>query len=584
MTLRLLRFPLATAAFATAALAFAAPACTDPGASAGAAAGDEAVATRGPGGSHADLVELFREWREFERPGLRNGAPNYSPVATGARELELREFRERLAALDPSGWSIPQQVDYHLVRAEMNGMAFNLRTLRPWARDPAFYASVRTYQSDTPAEEGPTIHHAVRLWEYSIWPRTSLSEPSPLSPEAEAALAAELETVPPLLEQARENLAASNARDLWLGGIRAFENQSGALERLAGMVADAGPELREAVEEAREATRSFTAWLEAEAPSKTGPSGIGRAAYTWYLRNVLLLPLSWEEEVTIMERELARSHASLRLEEHRNRRLPELVPAADAQTFDRMQEESIRRYVGFLEEHDILPIEEWTEHALRERTSTFSPEETRNFFAQATHRDPVTLWTHLYHWWDLARMEHEPHASPIRRDPLLYNIWMSRSEGLATVMEEWMMHAGLYDDRPRVREIVWIMLATRAARGLGSLHAHANDLTMEEAGDLHVEWTPRGWMRRDLDLLGFEQHLYLRQPGYGPSYVTGARLLDDLMAERARQLGDDFTLRGFFQEVDAAGMIPVSLLKWELTGSDEGIREILETEPFPGRD
>jgi len=29
------------------------------------------------------------------------------------------------------------------------------------------------------------------------------------------------------------------------------------------------------------------------------------------------------------------------------------------------------------------------------------------------------------------------------------------------------MHAGLYDDTPRSREIVWIMLAQRAARGLG---------------------------------------------------------------------------------------------------------------------
>ena len=42
---------------------------------------------------------------------------------------------------------------------------------------------------------------------------------------------------------------------------------------------------------------------------------------------------------------------------------------------------------------------------------------------------------------------------------LLYNVWMSRAEGMATVMEEWMMHAGLYDDNPRAREIVWIMLA-----------------------------------------------------------------------------------------------------------------------------
>jgi hypothetical protein len=530
------------------------------------------------GGTHIELVALFQEWREFESPGLLEGAPDYTATTQAARLDSLAAFQRRLAALDPGAWPVEEQVDFHLVRAEMNGMEFHLRTLRPWARDPAFYASVRTYQSDTPAEEGPTIHHPIRLWEYSIWPRTSLSTPTPLSPVEVERLTDQLRTIPPLLDQARGNLSESDARDLWVGGVRAFQNQAAALERLAGMVADRGEDLRTAVQDALEATEAFIIWLETEAPSRTGPSGMGKEAYTWFLRNVLLVPLSWEEEVTIMKRELARAHASLRLEEHRNRDLPELVPAADPEAFALMQEESIRRYVEFLEANEILPIREWTERALRERTSSFSPEETRNFFAQATHREPMTLWTHLYHWWDLARMEEEPHASPIRQEPLLYNVWMSRSEGLATVMEEWMLHAGLYDDNPRAREIVWIMLATRAARGLGSLYAHANELTMEEAGDLHVEWTPRGWMRRDLDLLGFEQHLYLRQPGYGPSYVSGGRLLDGLMAERARQLGDAFTLEGFFREVDEAGMIPVSLLRWELTGEEDEIRALLRDE------
>ena len=57
-------------------------------------------------------------------------------------------------------------------------------------------------------------------------------------------------------------------------------------------------------------------------------------------------------------------------------------------------------------------------------------------------------------------------------------------------------------------------------------------------------------MRPDLDLLGFEQQLYLRQPGYGTSYITGKYLLEDLIRERSHQLGDDFTLRRWFDEVD----------------------------------
>ena len=36
----------------------------------------------------------------------------------------------------------------------MNGLDFDHRVLRPWARDPGFYAVLVPEQSDTPAKEG----------------------------------------------------------------------------------------------------------------------------------------------------------------------------------------------------------------------------------------------------------------------------------------------------------------------------------------------------------------------------------------------------------------------------------------------
>jgi uncharacterized protein (DUF885 family) len=151
----------------------------------------------------------------------------------------------------------------------------------------------------------------------------------------------------------------------------------------------------------------------------------------------------------------------------------------------------------------------------------------------------------------------------------LYNIFDSRNEGTATAVEEMFMQAGLYDDNPRVREIVYIMIAQRAARGLGSLYAHANEMTMEEAGGIHSEYTPRGWMKTEKELLIFEQHLYLRQPGYGTSYITGKYLLENAMAENARikELnGEPFVLKEFFDHLNSMGNIPISLGQWEMTG------------------
>lgn len=131
------------------------------------------------------------------------------------------------------------------------------------------------------------------------------------------------------------------------------------------------------------------------------------------------------------------------------------------------------------------------------------------------------------------------------------------------------MQAGLYEDAPRVREIVYIMIAQRAARGLGSLYAHANEMDSEAAGGIHSEYTPRGWMKTEKELKIFEQHLYLRQPGYGTSYITGKYLIEQAMMEYARkqeQGGQPFHLRDFMDRLNATGCIPVSMVQWELTG------------------
>ncbi|MDQ8161137.1 MAG: DUF885 family protein [Gemmatimonadota bacterium] len=529
-----------------------------------------------PSRSYPQLLSLFTEWRSFEEPPRVGGVPDYTPATTARRLTALGVLQRKLQAIDTTGWRVPEQVDWHLVRAEMNGMQYHLTVLKPFARDPAYYASVRTEESDTPAEEGPTIHGAIRLWRYPVWPRTVLDTSRALSADESRRLGAQLASIPPLLTTARTHLAKGNAKDLWVGAVRTFEDQHEALGTLAERVRATTPgdtALLSTVARAAAATESFTAWLRTEVPKKTGPSGIGKAQYSWFLKNVLLVPLTWEDEVTITRRELARAHASLRLEETRNAKLPPMPVAGSAAEFATMQAEALPKYMQFFRDQGIVTVEPWMERALRERFQSYSPEATRNFFSQATHRDPRTLWTHLWHWWDNGRFREHPHASPIRRTPLLYNVWMSRAEGMATSMEEWMMQAGLYDSSPRSREIVWTMLAARAARGLGNLYAHANELTMADAASMHVSWTPRGWMRRD-PLLGFEQHLYLRQPGYGASYVTGGRLMEETIAERARQLGNAFTMQRFFDEVNTVGMIPVSLVYWELTGDARMIREL----------
>jgi hypothetical protein len=512
-------------------------------------------ASQSPRGYDA-LLRLFGDFIAFERPPLRNGAPDYTAPAVASRQKMLKTFQTRLAAIDTKTWPVEQQIDHALVGALMNGLDFDLRVLRPWARDPAFYKSIWTSQSDTPAHEGPTHHAVVELWTYSF----------PLSPAAEAKLAGELATIRPLLLQARENLTG-NARDLWTTGTGTMAQQVADLEALARQVAKGPPELRDAIRAARDATAEFVTWLESRTAAKTGPSGIGKAQYTWNLQHVQLVPMTWEDEVSLLKRELARAHASLKLEEERNRGLPPLTAAGTAEEYRRRADAAVTKYIAFLRDRNVLGVDDYLDAAMREHLGGFVPVERRNFFGIASHYEPMTLFAHWYHWFDHAWMKRAPHASPIRRGATLFNVWSIRAEGMATAMEELILHAGYYDDNPRAREIVWIMLAQRCARGLASLYAQANEFDIKQAKAFQVEWTPRGWMRPDLDLLHFEQQLYLRQPGYGTSYVTGKYLIDELIAERAKQLGDAFTLRRFFDEFNAAGVIPTPLIRWQMTGN-----------------
>lgn len=506
-------------------------------------------------GTYDDLIGLFREWQAFERPALRDGAPDYTAPTLARKHSELRVYQSRLAALDPAAWPKEQRIDYELVRAQMNGLDFDLRVLQPWARDPAYYQSVWTEMSDTPEHEGPAHHGLVELWTYSF----------PLSRSDAQKLASELRVVPPLLAQARGNLTG-NARDLWLTGIGTMQGQVESLDDLAGRTRSSGADLRRSIADARKATVDFVAWLQAQAPSKTGPSGVGKEAYDWNLRHVHLVPLTWDQEVMLLQRELARAHASLRFEEQRNRGLPQLTAASSPEEWDQRANAAVTKYLAWLKSKDILGVDDYLDPALRERIGPYAPPETRNFFGIASHYEPITLFAHFQHWFDHAWLKNAPNPSVIRREAWLNNVWDSRAEGTATAMEEIILHAGYYDDNPRAREIVWIMLAQRCARGLASLYAQANLFDLQQAKAFQVEWTPRGWMRPDLDLLGFEQQLYLRQPGYGTSYVTGKHLLEELIKDRSHQQGDAFTLRGFFDEFNAAGMMPVSLIHWQLTG------------------
>ena len=60
--------------------------------------------------------------------------------------------------------------------------------------------------------------------------------------------------------------------------------------------------------------------------------------------------MTWDDEVALLKRELARAHASLKLEEQRNRGLPQLTPAANAEEYRQRADAAVTKYMAFLQE------------------------------------------------------------------------------------------------------------------------------------------------------------------------------------------------------------------------------------------
>jgi hypothetical protein len=513
---------------------------------------------------------LFKEWRAFNHPKIVDGRPDYGASAMSAKAARLPEFQQRLKAIDRAGWSATQTGDYRFVEAEMNGLDFFLRVLRPWARDPGFYQTVFAEMSDVPAHEGPSAEPNIDLYSFKY----------PLSRADDARLTKLLAAVPAMLADAKVNLAGSQAHELFAYGDRAFLEQAEVLADLeAGTLVlndlegkrrvglqGASPALRAAVRNARLATADFARWIKAETPGRTGPSGVGKDNYNWYLKHVLLSPWTYDQQVLLLQRELDRSLSSLRLEEVRNRAAPPIREITDPAEYRRFAEARTAKLYALLVDSGFIPDRSYFRSALEGQIGNYVPPAERNFFSNVTALDPLPLSSHQTHWIELARLRHEPNQSPIRDVPPLFNIYADRSEGFATAMEEVVMQAGLYDDLPHGRELVWIMLANRAARGLASLRVQANEIDLAEAGRFHAGWTPRGWSDARSRLVGFEQLIYLRQPGYGPSYIVGKAQLDHLLAEashRAEVENRPFVARDAFAAILASGIVPPSLIEAE---------------------
>lgn len=527
--------------------------------------------------SYDKLVALFNEFREYQEPPISEGIPDYSAAAMEEKHRGLKEFQKRQAALNIDDWPVWQKVDYHLVRAEMNAVHFHHRVLKSWARDPGFY-------SMSAGDTGPSIdliRYVSPLFDVEL----------PVSNEDHSQFQAILQDVPGLYEQARSNLtiAAGDLADL---ALRFNRNDARVFDRIAQRLQGHHPDLAADAKRAGEAARDYLEWLEQNKHKMTAPAGVGKDNYSWWMRNVQLMPWGWEESNAIIQREYDRVITFLKLEEHRNRNLPPLEAAMSQKAWDDSLRQALHYVVDFLRDEEIMTVPDWVNprdyYSRREDdadkegydapSERFLPENT-NVDTKYRQREILPGETHEYigHMLDYQRQQRQT-KSPIRSAGRRYNMGSLRTEGWAVALEELLMQVGVLDERPRRGRIMeYLMNASHMSLAIPDMKMHANEINLAEARRLCAEIMPRGWTREDEPVVWFEMKSNIGNPGgFHSNVVTGKAYFMKIFRERAQELDQEFVLKDFIDEFLSTGIMPMPLIRWEMTGNSDDITLVTE--------
>lgn len=531
--------------------------------------------------NYDNLVDLFNEFRELQKPTIVNGTPDFTEPAMNKKHADIKKYQEKLAAVDTTGWSISEQVDYHLVWAEMNAMEFHHRVLQPWKHDPGFYSFFGGDAGASMNLEGvmPPL--------YDFEPR--------FSKEEKAHYKEAFKMIPGIFEQAKANLTEGSG-DLAQFAIRNFRREAEFFDEAAEVLQKHHKDLAKLAKDAGNTIRDYRQWIIDSKENMTAPAGSGKENYTWWNNKVQLSPWGWEESNAIIQREYDRIITFLKLEEQRNRNLPPLEVAMTERAYNKSLREALHYVVKFLKENEIMTIHDWVNPAdyyiggrysdVTELSSLsdevgeeFLPENS-NVDLKYRQREILPGENHEYvgHMLDEQRNERLK-LSPIKKMGTRFNMGSMRLEGWAVWMEECLMQAGVLDERPQKgREMVYIMLASHMSLSVPDMKMHANEINLAEARKLCAEITPRGWTKEDEGVVFFEMQSNLRNPGgFHSNVVTGKAYFMKLFRDYAVMKGENFVLKEFIDEFLSYGIIPMPLIRWQMLNDDSEIRALTKS-------
>ncbi|MBI2219742.1 MAG: DUF885 family protein [Acidobacteria bacterium] len=535
------------------------------------------------------LIALAEEFRSFRSPVFRprtwrpthasRGVPDYAAVVRAERE-GLPRFQARLAALDPRRWPVHDQVDYLLLRAEMDDVDFEHRVLREPATNPSFYVEQ--------AIDG--VAAAVR-------------GTVPYTLDRAEAIVSAFERTGPILQQGPRTLVLAEASaDLGRVALRHLKNIRAKYAAGAKLFAPHVPEshrarLVAAADAAATALETYGRWVESSLPAMKGKPNVGREAMEWYFRRVNFVPWTADELLSLGEVEKNRFLMSIEIEETRNRGLkPLTMPTTDEwiewfrltylQTKHWLKDLDLISFPPYVGESS-LARGTWQEPfgGIGNRPGLLGffaeapPQPSKRLFVvdedhwfagtyweRAMRLDPITDYQHSDwpgHYFEGEVTRRNP--CPIRavhRDT-------GFSQGWAHYWEEFFLDMGYpYLRGPRTRELTYNFLLLRAVRVPLDIRLSDGTLTMEDAIKYQIDRVPT----MEDHISRSEVELYVRWPYQATSYIAGKKQIEQILAERIAQNNFEVNWREFHDAMLSYGQIPPALVRWEMTGQDDQIR------------
>ena len=501
----------------------------------------------------------------IERPG---GTRDWSRAQIDNQRKDLAEFEARWKKLDATRWPIPKQVDYRLIGSALSRVRWELDINPRWKRDPNFYVA----QTLTPVVEALTV-------------------PGPYDAARSREILRRIENIPAILQQAEENLANPPVPFATVA-IQALENIRPRLYQMATALLRSTTlneeDLNGATDRAAGALEKFRQWLQEKLPTLSKETALGRDAYLFFLKNVALIPYSPEELLAMGQQEWNRAVAFEAFEKERNRNVPPLKLASNTGSWikDAAAKELLIRQ--FLATHGILTVPDWVQHyTLRPmpeylhalegfgETDDFTsssrlkenciryvdpPSGNLGYFWRATAEDPRPITVHEGipgHYFQLCLSW--KHEDSIRR----YYYDSGANEGIGFYAEEMMLQAGLFDDSPHTREIIYNFMRLRALRVEVDVKLALGEFTLEQAAKYLEEKVPMDSQTAHQEAIAFSTG-----PGQAITYQIGKLQIMKLLAEARLQQGDKFNLRAFHDFVWKNGNVPIALQRWEYLGAN----------------